>query len=172
MRCRAMSALLCLGFLPGISMAACTRPDDTPATQTKKSSRAPTADTVNPPLSPTKERERIHSEFAASGRSNELWTKNAPTVFRSSTEEARVAGAAVQYSAMECFRAGCLVTATYPDMRHFLESSQSLSESAAFQDWPGTKYRSPPEIGKDGRVVATWGLFRLVGKQASKAGEE
>jgi len=160
MRCGAMGALLFLGSLSGLSMAACSNPDSTSATQAGKPARAPAADTLKPPLSPSKERERIHSVFAASGPSTELWTKNAPTVLSRLAGEAKDAAAAVQYSAPECFHAGCLVTATYPDMQRFLESSRSFSESAVFQDWPGTKYRSPPEIGKDGKVVATWGLFR------------
>lgn len=168
MRYRAINSVLVLGPFLSLSLAACSSPGSTPDARTTKQGESPATDSLKPPLTPSEERARIHREFAGSGPSTALWTKAAGDVFTRWKGEAKAGDEKVQYSAPECFSEGCLVSATYPSMQRFLESSRSFSESAVFQDWPGIKYRSPPEILKDGKVAVTWGLFQPIDTTVSK----
>jgi hypothetical protein len=114
----------------------------------------------NPLLSPTQERQRIMDYLGKSRSSGERWTSDAAKVFSRWHAEAVEAAAGTTFSRVECFEMGCTTTATYSDLRRYQVANQSLSDSDVFQNWPGPKYRSAPEVLTDGKVVVQWVLFR------------
>jgi hypothetical protein len=105
------------------------------------------------------ERARVRSSLEQSGPIDAKWTADVATVFSAWKSKGGKPASGVEFASPVCYAQGCLVTATYRDMDSFAFANQSLPESAGFLNWPASKYRSPPEVGADGRVLADWVLF-------------
>jgi len=146
--------------LPKTSIAAQAVSSGNAATETEANQQKPSPPLRKSPLSPVQERERMNRYLNESGPSTEPWTKNADGIFDRWKADGKEATASVKFSSAKCFQRGCLVTATYSDFGKYQSGSQSLAESDVFQNWPGTKYRSPAEVLKDGTVNVMWVLFR------------
>ncbi len=146
----------CLVILGGDMCALCQEPVPGANRSQKMSARA----TPKPRMQAADVRQRTQSQLTRTGISYEPWTKNASAVFARWKTASLKAEPGVVFSELRCFRSGCIATATYSDMTHYLQLSDAFSNSEEFQSWPGMKYRSPPELLPGGHVAADWILFR------------
>jgi hypothetical protein len=99
-------------------------------------------------------RERVTSSPPSSAR----WTRDATSAFESWVGTVGDRDA-VRLDEVDCFEQGCIARATYRDSAAFDAMSASFVESAGFQAWAGTKWRSPPATNEAGGVEADWVLF-------------
>jgi hypothetical protein len=101
----------------------------------------------------------MRARLTAGQLSREPWTVEAAAAFRSFQRQAGSALAGVHLSDPECFKDGCIITALYPDHARYEAMNAQFPKSAAFQKWPGGKYRSAPIPLAQGGEEADWVLF-------------
>jgi hypothetical protein len=101
-----------------------------------------------------RQREEKMATMRASGAAEETWDAQAKAFF------ATVATGPVTASDVGCYIAGCAATFTFPSEDSFYARTAEARSTPAYDAWTGGKLLTPPEILPDGRVRASWILYR------------
>jgi hypothetical protein len=124
--------------------------------------RAPVIAAIRTPeLDPLERRVRILAAMAESGPSDEPWTRDRRAIFEGWDRALGSAGERnVDYESAECFRAGCVVTVTFPDDKAFEASFAAFRTLSETGQAHGGRVQTPPEVQADGRVQSSWIFLR------------
>jgi hypothetical protein len=100
--------------------------------------------------------------LSRTGPSSEPWTRTAPQVYSSLSDEVNKLSATtdLKITRVECYSAGCIGTLSYSDDADPMMLSHSIAKSQAAQSWPGAKMSTPAGTSGSGRQESDFILLR------------
>jgi hypothetical protein len=109
---------------------------------------------------PHENRRLIVEDIASSGVTTSGWTRAAPAIFvgMKNAVPAKLARQ-IEIQRVECYEKGCVADVSYPDMNAFTTADPIHLQDGAFENWPGPRGRTGPEIVASGRIEVTWMLM-------------